>query len=458
MNQAKRTVVFDLDGSLETPYYGDNQETFVRTWMKEHPCGYDYEQLYVSVEACGQTLPHFIFPGGVELLRWVHDRGFDIVFFSNAVAERNKALCPIIMERAFGKGNIPPYRILSREDCVNTTTMDDKGDTLYQGLWHGNYKKKLAGVVIGAQDLPQTIMVEDDNSYACKGEERNFVYGVYGGCAERYLDAPELSEHGGQDFHLPFYFCGMLKRILECAAQDGVSLAEASVRVQYEDRGFLFPSDGVRRVSRSGSYVEPPCPPQKDYRIYHEGLVELRQYNPDLKFWSAAKEEEFHWPYIPSKPIAPPKPKVKTEMSMEEARYWLSLLREILCAVKMDNIKYVILRSDDHSEHATSDESGAYVKPRHPPFGESDWFDVKKVSKLTLGGYLPNPQSDEESKSFDRTGYSHLGYVHAGTQMFAIFRRVIENFLRDVFRLSVDWSTIDRSLCEQWTVTVRPID
>lgn len=143
---------------------------------------------------------------------------------------------------------------------------------------------------------------------------------------------------------------------------------------------------------------------------------------------------------------------------MDEARYWLSQLREILCAVKMDNIKYVELCSDDYSEHAMADGGGAYVKPRHPPFSETDWFDVKKISKLVLGGYLPQPQSEVDAKSFNRSGYSSLGYVHAGTQMVDIFQRVIEKFLCDVFRLSVDWSTLDRSFCEQWTVTVHPIE
>jgi len=312
MNASKRTSVFDLDGSLETPYYSDDKKPVVQAWMNAHPCGYDYEQLYVSIDACGQTLPHFILPGAFELLRWVRDRGFDIVFFSNAVTERNKVLCPILMERAFGKDDIPPFRILSREDCVDTQYMPTEKRALYNGLWHGNYKKKLAGIVVPEEDIPETIMIEDDNSYASKGEERNFVYGVYGGCAADYLDNPVLSSNRGHDFHLPFYFCGMLNRIVECAKHDGVSLAEASVRVQYEDLGFIFPSDGVFHKTRSGRTLQPPSPPQNDYCIYREGLLELRRYNPNLKFWCDAEEEMYNWPYIPPKPVAPPQPKVGT--------------------------------------------------------------------------------------------------------------------------------------------------
>ena len=60
------------------------------------------------------------------------------------------------MERAFGKGNEPPYRILSRGDCVNTTYMEDEKQKSYQGLWRGNYKKKLAGVVVDEAELSDT--------------------------------------------------------------------------------------------------------------------------------------------------------------------------------------------------------------------------------------------------------------------------------------------------------------
>lgn len=456
MKASKRTVVFDMDGALETPYYSDDKKPAVQAWMNEHPCGYEYDQLYASIDACGQTLPHFILPGTFELLRWVRDNGFDIVFFSNAVSERNKVLCPILMERAFGKDDIPPFRILSREDCVDTQYMEEKERARYNGLWHGNYKKKLAGTVVPEEDLPETIMLEDDNSYACRGEERNFIYGVYGGCAANYLDNPVLSSNNGHDFHLPFYFCGMLKRIVDRAEQDGVSLAEASVREQYEDRGFIFPSDGVPRMTRSGSAVMPPAPPNNDYRIYREGLLELRRYNPNLKFWSDAEEDRYNWPYIPPKPVAPPKPKIKTDMTRDEAVYWLAQLRRILCKIKMDNIKFVRLNGKDYSSHAIAD-GGHELAARHLPFSEADWFDTSNVTSLSLGGYLPIPLSDEAKKRFDKSSYSYLGYVDAGTEMFEIFMRIIREFLVEVFSLEVDWSTLDHSDSEYWSVAVHPM-
>ena len=39
MKKQKWTVVFDLDGSLETPYFGKDDSRKVREWMETHPCG-----------------------------------------------------------------------------------------------------------------------------------------------------------------------------------------------------------------------------------------------------------------------------------------------------------------------------------------------------------------------------------------------------------------------------------
>jgi len=292
----KRTVVFDLDGALETPYYREHHVPKAQAWMKSHQTGYVYEQMYVMIEACNEEMPHLIFPGTLELLRWVHDHGFDIVFFSNAVSERNAKLCPILMERAFGKDEIPPYRILSREDCVNTEYIGEEKQATYQGLWRGNYKKKLAGVVVPEVDVPETIMIEDDNSYASRYEERNFVYGVYGGCAADFLEEMQFSRHKGLDFHLPFYFCGILKRITDCAEREHVSLAEASVEIQYTAYGHKFPTDGIgyEMVKKSGVFI--PEPPNREFKAYVEGLRELRQYNSCLRFWGAVDENANDWP------------------------------------------------------------------------------------------------------------------------------------------------------------------
>lgn len=448
----KWTVVFDLDGSLETPYFRKDDSAKVREWMLNHPCGYAFERLYAEIM---DGLPHFILNGTLELLRWVHDKGFEIVFFSNAVEERNRELCPILMERAFGKGNEPPYRVLSRGDCIDTRRMDDEEGKVFQGLWFGNYKKKLAGVVVAEERLPDTIMIEDDNSYAAKGEERNFVYGVYGGCANSFVSKPELSQYSGQDFHLPFYFCGMLKRIVEYAEKANVSLAEAAVQVQYTDFGYVFPVGGVRiPCSRSGT-IPVPEPPQRNFSIFVEGLRELRKYNPDLVFWSneAVDEKFWSWPDPQSpKPKPVEKPKVKTDMTMREANYWLGVLRQTLCGVVLDNIKGVTLRSDDHKMYANASESH-WVKLRERDFGGDEYFDAKNVTRLELRGYLPI--REEEDKS--REGGSYYFDRHTrGEIRFESCMHVIANFMRDCFGLDPDVHKVEIS-CEHWSIPVKSL-
>ena len=452
----KRTIAFDLDGSLETPYFKEDDAEKVKAWMAAHPAGNDFDRMHLVIEACGRELPHFFLNGAFELLQWVHDHGFEIVFFSNAVEERNRALCPILMERAFsvvGKA-IPGYRVLSRGDCVDTTRYPDSDRReLYEGLWFGNFKKKLAGCVVPPEALPNTLMVEDDNSYACKGEERNFVYGVYGGCVQQFISDPKYGSGRGIDFHLPFYFCGMLNRIVKWSEKSGLSLAEAAVQVQYADYGFDFPKDGVRRKTSRGEYLNAPRPPQENFHIFLEGLEELRRYNPDLKFWGNVDEKGWGWPENddpppPPKPVEPP---VKTDMTKEEADYWLGVLRQMLCEIRFDNVKGVFLESEEGWE-ADAHES-EWVRFRHAPFpGKPPYFDAKKVRSLRIFGYLPLVRNEEEKR---RGSFHYLGdAVNRYDHEVEIFRRVIDHFMRECFRLEFDWSRMKVNDVENWTIPV----
>ena len=451
MKKQKWTVVFDLDGSLETPYFNKDDSQKVRAWMEKHPCGNSFDRLYAEVM---DGLPHFLLNGALELLRWVHDKGFEIVFFSNAVEERNRELCPIIMERAFGKGKEPAYRVLSRGDCIDTTRMRDNKGKALQGLWHGNYKKKLAGVVVPEECLPNTLMIEDDNSYAARGEERNFVYGVYGGGADSFIGKPVLSRRYGHDFHLPFYFCGMLKRIVAYAGKAKVSLAEAAVQVQYADRGYMFPIDGKSFVKSDGGSVDVPRPPQDDFAVFVEGVRELRAYNPKLAFWGEVDEKGWTWP-DPERPVVKKieKPKIKTDMTCAEADYWLGVLRQTLCAVVEDNVKYVDLNDKGFHSQASAHESH-WVQLRERDFGGEDYFDRRAVARLEIRGYLPI----REEKGEDRDGGSYYYERHTrGEIRFESCMHVIQSFLRDCFRLEADVHAIEIS-SEHWTIPVSPLE
>ena len=55
----KRTIVFDLDGSLETPYFEKRSSRKVKAWMEKHPAGSSFDRMYTEVMA--DKLPHFFF-------------------------------------------------------------------------------------------------------------------------------------------------------------------------------------------------------------------------------------------------------------------------------------------------------------------------------------------------------------------------------------------------------------
>ena len=388
----KRTVVFDLDGTLETPYFSNDKKKNVKAWMQRHSCGNSFDRMYAQILVGNEKYPHFFLNGAFELLRWVHDHGFEIVFFSNAVKERNEKLCPILMQRAFEGMEIPPYRILSRNNCLDTRNChSDREQAKFQGLWFGNYKKQLAGTVVSESELPNTLMVEDDSSYAVRGEERNFVFGVYGGSANNFIAKPVLSATNGQDFHLPFYFAGILSRIVEYSDKAGKSLAEAAVQIQYADHKFDFPADGNPRKDSAGDRMDPPSPPAHEFRVFKAGLAELRKYNPELKFWGGdVRDDDWQWPDPKVPRPKPPKPKrrVRTDMTNAEAEYWMCRLQCALRVIGSTNVKSLIIKDKDGNWLVHQDESGDYVPMRVFDFHDDKYFNRKKAKTIhTLPAY-----------------------------------------------------------------------
>lgn len=454
MGKNKRTIVFDLDGSLETPYFDKKSSDIVKAWMEKHPSGSSFDKMYAEVMP--EKLPHFFFNGAFELLRWVNDHGFEIVFFSNAIEDRNKELCTILMERAFTGMKVPEYRIFSRGDCVDTRRIyDEKRNEAYQGLWRGNFKKKLADVIVPSKDLPNTLLIEDDNSYAARGEEQNLVYGVYGGCAKEFIVNPKLSQRDGHDFHLPFYFCGILSRIVSYADREGVSLVDAAVKVQYGDYLLDFPRDGERRKDSKGFMLDTPSPPMHHFRVYSEGLKELQTYNPGLRFWGAeVADDAWQWPDPKLPPPRPKKalPKIKTDMTRKEAMYWLARLQNTLRIIGATNVKTVALDGKDFRDGVQKGESG-YIPMRMQDFEDEEYFDKTKVDCLYLYGYLPVNREREE------TGMPRYGRERTdeGTLKYRIFMHYIEEFLRECFGLYADVHNVKIEDCERWKIPVKPI-
>ena len=453
-SKTTRTLVFDLDGTLETPYFTKESKSRVKAWMKRHPSGNAFDKMYVEVMK--DKLPHFFFNGAFELLRWADDHGFDIVFFSNAIEERNRELCPILMERAFAGGKVPKYRILSRGDCIDTRHMRHDEESQYQGLWHGNYKKKLGGVVVPECDVPNTLMIEDDSSYAARGEERNFVYGVYGGCANEFIKKPLLSKNDGQDFHLPFYFCGLLESIVSYADREGVSLADAAVQVQYGDYGLDFPLDGERRKNSGGSFMNPPSPPLREFGVFKAGWKALCAYNPDLKFWGGVvRDDIWQWPVPNVPPPPPPKPKrvVKTDMTRKEAKYWMARLQDALRTIARDNVQTVALQGKEFADGVMQGETDS-IPMRLFDFEDKEYFNKKKVNFLYVYGYLPRKRERSE-KRYDM--YAPPDPPDESTVRYNICMDYISEFMRSCFGLIPNIDNVEMSDCEHWLIPLTPI-
>ncbi len=226
------------------------------------------------------TYPHYIFPGFYALFRWLHENGGNIFFFSAGIKERNEKFADLVMHAAFGD-NPPVYRAYSRHHCIDTSSQSRREEikAKYQSYSFGNYKKKLGGIVVPFDEVPNSLLIEDDHSYMTKGEEYNLVY------ARSCIGyAPEIIEKEGYSeyerskrfdnmagFHKAFYLAGLFSKIFEVRAEKNCTLVEAPREVQTE---------GI-------SLTEPQAcwyPSRYRLKYYLEGQKILSQIDPSLKF------------------------------------------------------------------------------------------------------------------------------------------------------------------------------
>lgn len=237
------TFVFDLDGAMVIAvgqYEAERTEQQVRekfgdAFLERH-----------RFEVLGHG--HYLFPGYFALLRWLHERGVSLAFFSSGVEERNVPLVEHIMRRTFADQPEPvPYRVFSRHHCIDTDDLKRQaaGEAKRcQPCFFGNLKKKLAGVVVPEDALDDTLLIDDDESYMVRGEEYNFVGLRY---AYRYVvDADQVDRFA--HFHVAFYVAGLVDALFKLCATEGIRLRAAAKRLQYDAEGaelseaFRFPS------------------------------------------------------------------------------------------------------------------------------------------------------------------------------------------------------------------------
>lgn len=266
------TLLFDIDGVLAELLDFDAQR---RLRSASDRFGAEFLQRH-TIEVMG--LPHVVVPGWYACWAWLHGQGADIRVFSAGLRERNEAFTAAFALRAFaglapsGRPSIP---VLSREDRVDTSSFSPAQDEAIQGFWPGLSKKVLARVV-PPDRVPSTLLIEDDTSYAARGEEPNLVL------VPRLSFFPPGSDarENWRGLHRAFYVTGMLAAMQERVQTIGCTWAQASYHLQVEFTG--APLDASFRH-----------PTRTDRAWYDRGREVLRSVEPALDWLFEAGPTEW---------------------------------------------------------------------------------------------------------------------------------------------------------------------
>jgi hypothetical protein len=257
--------VFDIDGAMAiaVSYQPEKEEKAVKDKLGE-----EYFQKY-----CLEALkyPHYIFPGYYALFQWLNNSGGKIFFFSSGVEERNVELAAKMMKMSFGE-DIPEYKVFSRQHCIDTSSpfKYEENQEKYQSFFYGQRKKKLGGIVVPEEEVPNTLLIEDDTSYMVKGEEYNLISLRY---AHEYTQEHAYKkEEGFFDFHRAYYLAGLFSKIYEVRESQNMTLVEAAKFVQIDSEGGVLSRDFYYPVNKKVAY-------------YTKGLEILQRFDPTLKFY-----------------------------------------------------------------------------------------------------------------------------------------------------------------------------
>lgn len=270
--QQKR-IVLDIDGTIAINMGTFKPEEQLQTYRDEYGAAFIERHTITAL-----NVPHLIYPGYYALLRWLHQQGWAIDFFSSGVEQRNRELVDELMQRSFGAELATvPYRVFSRQHAIDTDALDLRskdgdGGNIYQSHFYGQRKKKLAGVVVAESDVAHTLLVDDDNSYMTAGEEKNFISLHYS------YEYPRKRYHAEdpkrfQIMHNAYYLAALLEAVATRAEQAQLPLTETAYQIQVTDFGAELNKE---------LYCYPSLQ-QTDF--YHKGLALLQTIEPDLTFY-----------------------------------------------------------------------------------------------------------------------------------------------------------------------------
>jgi hypothetical protein len=276
----KNIFVFDLDDVVVKPIFTSDTRERIYQELDQY-IGVEFRKK-MSVDIMGYT--HMIYPGFFTLFQWIHNRGDVFYFFSTGVKERNEKITKIIIKKTFNElapKIIKQTKIFSREDCLDTTLLEDGRSSKYQPVsFYGNKKKKLKGVVVSKEQLPNTLLIDDDPSYILKGEEKNFIKVPL----TTFYFQPNY-EKTFYSFHTAFYICGLLAKIISISKKKNIPLRESSWSLIDDD---LKPENHTAKELKNNQYRH--LHNTKDLSFYKSGLKILQEINPELDFLLDPKE------------------------------------------------------------------------------------------------------------------------------------------------------------------------
>lgn len=260
------TIVFDLDELIVNMPLGSSLESELQratTLLGEQRM----EQLTLVVKEC----TYLVYPGFYEVFRWLHQKSHAIYFFSSGLEIRNVELVSILINKAFGNMSdiIMQYvKIFSRNHCLDTRNVDDN-EQYHSFNMYGNYKKILKNVVVSEENLPYTLLVEDDPTYMMRGEEENMIF-----LPSPYTYAPSNSSDKPtwRSLHKAYLLCGILDTIFNMALKEEIPLTKASVQVHTNSVNGSITLESMREIRYNDTY-------------YEKGLSILRSFNSDLQFF-----------------------------------------------------------------------------------------------------------------------------------------------------------------------------
>lgn len=277
----KLHVVLDIDNTVSTGERASDEDSVKKYLSDFKKYGITQDVLQFPVKEKGSesvVVLQVLHPGAIEYVKWLHhELGARISFFSSGIEERNTPFAKEFLSLALGTveyGRIKDsVSVYSRGDLISSTETLKRIQVQNFGGWmYGNYKKDLKVTLKNGGDLTHTILVDDDKSYICPGQETNSLI------ASSISSLYNFKSRGIEDLlrlNNIFYITGILKNALEMTLQGG-SFLNNLFKLQFKAKD-LFTYESIWSIS------------EDRFQYYVDGLKELQKINPHLKFYGAEK-------------------------------------------------------------------------------------------------------------------------------------------------------------------------